>query len=113
MGGAVKTVASGELFCMCLSYISVLVIVLRNIFFFFLPLECLQNCGVESLTVISWYCMCVQSATECGKVFVISRTNECKVLCTLGKPSSQTCYKARFIIQIISNAQYGHAALRM
>ena len=41
------------------------------------------------------YCVCVQSATECGKVFVVSRTNECKVLYTLGKPSSQTCYKVR------------------
>jgi hypothetical protein len=45
--------------------------------------------------------MCVQSVTECGKVFVISRRNECKVLCTVGKPSSQTCYKVkRFLIQI-------------
>lgn len=37
--------------------------------------------------------MCVQSATECGKVFVSSKTNECKVLYTLAKPSSQICYK--------------------
>lgn len=45
VGGAVKTVASRELFCMWLSYLSVLVVTLRN---FFLPLECLHNCGVES-----------------------------------------------------------------
>ena len=63
-------------------------------YYFFFPLECLQNCGLESLTVLSWYCMCVRSATECGKVFVISRTNERKVLYTLGKPSPKTSTKS-------------------
>jgi len=39
--------------------------------------------------------MCVQSAIERGKVSVLSRTNEHKVLYTLVKASSQTCYKVR------------------
>lgn len=95
VGGAVKSVASGELFCMWWSCSSVLVVTLRNIFFFTIRMFTqLWGCKLNHHK-LGVYCVCVHSAAECGRVFVISRTNECKVSYTLGKPSSQICCKVR------------------